>query len=125
MDINLRSQQSDLQKRLTDARHKTDILKTKYETESKYLQSLKSKGDSFKEVKEKSLQQNETNKRVYERKIEQLNTDLAVHNEKVKDKSLFDRKLLQLNKLETKITQNLETHKKTLNFFEKNDTCPT
>ena len=125
MDINLRSQQSDLQKRLTDARHKTDILKTKYETESKYLQSLKSKGDSFKEVKEKSLQQNETNKRVYEKKIEQLNTDLAVYNEKVKDKSLFDRKLLQLNKLETKITQNLETHKKTLNFFEKNDTCPT
>jgi len=125
MDLNLRSQQSDLQKRLTEARHKVDILKTKSETETKYLNTLKSKGNSFKEVKDKSLQQNEVNKRVNEKKIEQLNIDLAVQNEKIMDKSKFDGKLLQLNKLETKITQNLETHKKTLQFFEKNDTCPT
>ena len=125
MDLNLRSQQSDLQKRLTDARHKVDILKTKHDTESQYLNTLKSKGDSFKEVKEKSLQQNETNKRVYEKKIEQLNVDLAVHNEKIKEKSSFDSKLVKLNKLESKISSNLENHKKTLDFFEKNDTCPT
>ena len=42
MDLNLRSQQSDLQKRLTEARHKVDILKTKSETEAKYLNTLKS-----------------------------------------------------------------------------------
>ena len=125
MDLNLRSQQSDLQKRLTDARHKVDILKTKHDTESQYLNTLKSKGDSFKEVKEKSLQQNQTNKRVYEKKIEQLNVDLAVHNEKIKEKSSFDSKLVKLNKLESKISSNLENHKKTLDFFEKNDTCPT
>ena len=125
MDLNLRSQQSDLQKRLTDARHKVDILKTKHDTESQYLKTLKSKGDSFKEVKEKSLQQNETNKKVYEKKIEQLNVDLAVHNEKIKDKVTYDSKLVKLNKLESKISSNLENHKKTLDFFEKNDTCPT
>ena len=125
MDLNLRSQQSDLQKRLTDARHKVDILKTKHDTESQYLNTLKSKGDSFKEVKEKSLQQNETNKKVYEKKIEQLNVDLAVHNEKIKDKVTYDSKLVKLNKLESKISSNLENHKKTLDFFEKNDTCPT
>ena len=125
MDLNLRSQQSDLQKRLTDARHKVDILKTKHDTESQYLNTLKSKGATFKEVKEKSLQQNETNKRVYEKKIEQLNVDLAVHNEKIKEKSSFDSKLVKLNKLESKISSNLENHKKTLDFFEKNDTCPT
>ena len=125
MDLNLRSQQSDLQKRLTDARHKVDILKTKHDTESQYLNTLKSKGDSFKEVKEKSLQQNQTNKRVYEKKIEQLNVDLAVHNEKIKDKVTYDSKLVKLNKLESKISSNLENHKKTLDFFEKNDTCPT
>ena len=43
MDLNLTSQQSDLQKRLTDARHKVDILKTKHDTESQYLNTLKSK----------------------------------------------------------------------------------
>tara|TARA_Y100001937_G_scaffold82553_2_gene111730 strand:+ start:295 stop:2007 length:1713 start_codon:yes stop_codon:yes gene_type:complete len=125
MDINLRSQQSDLQKKLTDTRHKCDILKTKYDTEITYLNTLKTKGDTFKEVKEKSLKQNNTNKKVYEKKIEQLNIELALQNEKIKDKSNFDGKLIKLNKLETKITQNLDTHKKTLDFFNKNDTCPT
>jgi len=125
MDLNLRSQQSDLQKRLTDARHKVDILKTKHDTENQYLNTLKSKGNSFKEVKEKSLQQNETNKKVYERKIEKLNIDLALQNEKIKNKNTYDSKLMKLSKLESKISSNLENHKKTLDFFEKNDTCPT
>ncbi len=125
MDLNLRSQQSDLQKRLTDARHKVDILKTKHDTEKQYLNTLKSKGNSFKEVKEKSLQQNETNKKVYERKIEKLNIDLALQNEKIKNKNTYDSKLIKLSKLESKISSNLENHKKTLDFFEKNDTCPT
>ena len=34
------------------------------------------------------------------------------------------KKLKQLNKLETKIESNLETHKKTLSFFKENDNCP-
>ena len=125
MDINLRSQQSDLQKKLTDTRHKCDILRTKYDTEMKYLGTLKSKGDTFKEIKEKSLSQNAVNKKVYEKKIEQLNIELAVHNEKMKDKFTYDSKLTKLNKLESKISSNLENHRKTLDFFEKNDTCPT
>ena len=125
MDINLRSQQSDLQKKLTDSKHKCDILKTKYDTEMKYLNTLKSKGDTFKEIKEKSLSQNTTNKKVYEKKIEKLNIDLALQNEKIKDKDKYDGKLLKLSKLESKISSNLDNHKKTLDFFEKNDTCPT
>ena len=125
MDINLRSQQSDLQKKLTDSKHKCDILKTKYDTEMKYLNTLKSKGDTFKEIKEKSLSQNTTNKKVYEKKIEKLNIDLALQNEKIKDKVKYDSKLLKLSKLESKISSNLENHRKTLDFFEKNDTCPT
>ena len=61
----------------------------------------------------------------YTKKIEQLNVDLAVHNEKIKDKVTYDSKLVKLNKLESKISSNLENHKKTLDFFEKNDNCPT
>ena len=36
----------------------------------------------------------------------------------------LEEKLKQLEKLETKIEQNLETHKKSLDFFEQNDNCP-
>mgnify|MGYP006057105207 CR=1 FL=1 len=40
------------------------------------------------------------------------------------DKPRYENKLKQLEKLETKIEQNLDTHKKTLKFFKENDTCP-
>ena len=41
------------------------------------------------------------------------------------DKPKYETKLKQLEKLETKIEHNLETHKKNLDFFEQNDNCPT
>ena len=41
------------------------------------------------------------------------------------DKPKYESKLKQLEKLETKIEQNLDTHKKSLDFFEQNDSCPT
>ena len=44
--------------------------------------------------------------------------------EKVKDKLKVDMKYNQLQKLETKIETNLNSHRKTLQFLE-NDNCPT
>jgi DNA repair exonuclease SbcCD ATPase subunit len=40
------------------------------------------------------------------------------------DRPKYESKLKQLEKLETKIEQNLDTHKKSLDFFEQNDNCP-
>ena len=37
----------------------------------------------------------------------------------------YARKSKELTKLETKIETNLSNHKKTLSFFENNDTCNT
>ena len=37
----------------------------------------------------------------------------------------YTRKGTELSKLETKIETNLSNHKKTLSFFENNDTCNT
>jgi DNA repair exonuclease SbcCD ATPase subunit len=54
-----------------------------------------------------------------------LNESIAVQKEKVKDKLKVDMKYNQLQKLETKIETNLSSHKKTLEFFQQNDNCPT
>ena len=43
MDLILRSQQSDLQKKLTEVRHQAELIKTKYETEAKYLKTARRK----------------------------------------------------------------------------------
>tara|TARA_Y100000004_G_scaffold47555_1_gene52306 strand:+ start:4485 stop:6197 length:1713 start_codon:yes stop_codon:yes gene_type:complete len=125
MDQILRSQQAELQKNLTEMRHHSDLLRTKYESEAKYLASISSKETDFKEGKLKSIEKNNENKEKYEKEIENLNIQIGIQKEKIKDKPNHDNKLLKLNKLESKIVTNLNTHKKTLEFFEQNDICPT
>ena len=43
----------------------------------------------------------------------------------MKFKPEVDNKSKKLSKLESKIQNNLETHKQTLSFFETHDECPT
>ena len=56
MDLILRSQQSDLQKSLTEVRHQCELIKTKYETEAKYLKTLETKGSDNQKVQQNKLE---------------------------------------------------------------------
>jgi len=125
MDLILRSQQSDLQKSLTEVRHQAELIKTKYETEAKHLKSLEDQGTDIQAHKQKLLDKNTQDSANYQSKIQELNESIAVQKEKVKDKLKVDMKYNQLQKLETKIETNLSSHKKTLEFFQQNDNCPT
>jgi len=125
MDLLLRSQQSDLQKKLTEGRHQAELIKTKYETEAKHLKSLETQGSDVQAHKQKLLDKNTQDSANYEQQIQQLNESIAVSKEKVKDKLKVDMKYSQLQKLEAKIETNLSSHKKTLEFFEQNNNCPT
>ena len=124
MDLILRSQQSDLQKKLTETRHQAELIKTKYETEAKYLKTLEAKGSDNQAVAQKRLEENNKNKIEYETKLQKLNEQIAVSQNELSGQEEADNKLKQLNKLETKIESNLDTHKKTLSFFKENDNCP-
>ena len=113
MDLILRSQQSDLQKSLTEVRHQCELIKTKYETEAKHLKSLEAQGTDIQTHKQKLLDKNDTDSANYQQKIQELNESIAVQKEKVKDKLKVDMKYGQLQKLETKIETNLNSHRKT------------
>jgi len=125
MDLILRTQQSDLQKKLVEVRHQCDLIKTKYETEAKHLKSLETHGNDFQTHKQKILGKNTVDSTNYQRKIQELNESIAVQKERVKDKLSDEIKLQKLQKLETKIETNLSSHKKTLEFFKNNNNCPT
>ena len=58
MDLILRSQQSDLQKSLTEVSHQCELIKTKYETEAKHLKSLEDQGTDIQTHKQKLLDKN-------------------------------------------------------------------
>ena len=124
MDLILRSKQSDLQKTLTEVRHQCELIKTKYETEAKYLNSLQAQGSDTRKVSLEKLKENEQNRLEYDKKLNSLNEAIAVSQNELSGKENTEKKLKELEKLETKIEQNLDTHKKTLKFFSENDTCP-
>ena len=124
MDLILRSQQSDLQKKLTEVRHQAELIKTKYETEAKYLKTLETKGSDNQKVQQNKLQENEQNRLEYDKKLQSLNEAIAVSQNELSGQDTVNKKIKELEKYETKIEQNLDTHKKTLEFFKENDTCP-
>ncbi len=124
MDLILRSQQSDLQKKLVEVRHQCDLIKTKYESEAKYLKSLENQGSDNQKVALKKVEENTKNKEEFERKLQKLNEEIAVSQSKLQGQSKAQTKLKELNKIETKIETNLKSHQKTLDFFKDNDSCP-
>ena len=125
MDLILRPQQSELQKKVLEAKHQCELIETKYNTELKYFNSIKNQGDNIKEHKKLQLEKNEKSRIEYENKIQKLNEDIAVSKSKLDDSNKHEDKLDKLKKMETKIEQNLSNHKKNLDFFLNNDTCYT
>ena len=125
MDLILRSQQSDLQKKLTEVRHQCDLIKTKYETEAKYLKTLEAKGTDNQKAQENKLEEYNKKSIEFETKLQELNEQIAVSQNNLSGQDKTVGKLKELQKIETKIETNLSSHKKTLNFFKDNDTCPT
>ena len=124
MDLILRSQQSELQKKLTEVRHQCELIKTKYETEAKYLTTLETKGSDNLTVQQNKIEENKENRLKYEQKLNSLNEAIAVSQNELSGQDTVSKKVKNLEKFETKIEQNISTHKKTLNFFKDNDTCP-
>ena len=124
MDILTRNQQTELGKKVVDARHQYDLLESKYELESKHFEELKNRSISDIDIKKTKLQQNTDVKEQYLRKIQKLDGEYKQLEETIKDKEKIENKRRQLEKIETKIEQNLITHEKNLKFFEENDKCP-
>ena len=125
MDLILRSQQSDLQKLVTDTKHKADLIESKYDLEQKHFKELQNRNTGDKDYKQELLNKNNKDLQDYIKKVAIVNTQIEEYQNKLVNKNDVVKKSGQLTKLETKIEQNLITHKKNLEFFQENDTCPT
>jgi|TARA_Y100000034_G_scaffold41308_1_gene50808 DNA repair exonuclease SbcCD ATPase subunit len=124
MDLILRSQQSDLQKKLTEVRHQCELIKSRYETEAKYLKSLQAQDIDEESKQKERLKTNEQNRLEYDKKLITINEAIAVSQNQLQHKDKTEKQLRQLEKIESKIDQNLDNHNKSLKFFVDNDTCP-
>ena len=124
MDLLLRSQQSDLQKNITEIRHKCDLINSKYELETKHFKELQGRNTDDKDYKKNILDKNNKDLQEYLKKITLLNVEIENNKNNLIERENVNSKANQLSKLEAKIENNLLKHKRTLEFFQNNDTCP-
>ena len=125
MDYNLRDQQRDLGKSVSDLRHSCDLIEQKVALQTEHLKSLKTRIGDAEESSRIKIEQNKEADRQYRQDLQQLNENIAKQQEIMRFKPDVDKKAKKLSKLESKIENNLETHKETLTFFETHDECPT
>ena len=124
MDLILRSQQSDLAKKVLEVRHSCDLIDKSYALTSEHYKSLKNRAGEAEGMSRSKIEQNQEADRQYRLDLQKINEEIIKHQAKIENKQKVNKKITELNKLEAKIENNLVNHKKTLNFFEENDTCP-
>ena len=125
MELILRSQQSDLQKKVTEVRHQCEMIKAKYETEAKHLKSLQQRNIGDQTRKQEMIEKNNAASVNYHKKIKEHNEEIIKAQDCIKDRDKVDSKVNKLAKLEAKIETNLLNNKRTLEFLQENETCPT
>ena len=125
MDLLLRHKQGELSKAVTDVRHKFDLMTEKYELQKNHFEQIQKRDNTDITDKREQLEQNETYNKQYSQQLQNLNEKIITTKVELEDKPRHDQKANQLAKLEAKIETNLLNHKKTLEFFENNDTCNT
>jgi len=124
MDLILRSQQSDLSRKTVDMRHRADLIQTKYETELNHFNALSDLNMNDLDGKKQVFIKNQEDSTKYSDNIEKLNKQIGYYKKDIEDKDKVEKKVNQLLKLEAKIETNLNTHQKSLEFFNNNDNCP-
>ena len=124
MDYNLRAQQSDLAKNVVEVTHSCDLIEQKVALQTEHYKTVKTRTGDAEERNQLKKKKNQDADRQYREKLQGLNEDIAKHKAIMETKPEFDGKMNELTRLEAKIENNLDSHKKTLKFFEENDDCP-
>jgi DNA repair exonuclease SbcCD ATPase subunit len=124
IDVLLRNQQTALNESLSELKHKCDLIQSKYEIETKHFNELQNRDTSEKDSKKETIDNNKKALTDYLNKVNNLNDEIDQCKQLLIDKDKINQKANQLSKLEAKIETNLLKHKRSLDFFNNNDTCP-
>ena len=107
MDLILRSQQSDLAKKVIEMKHRAELIQTKYETELNHFKAISDLNMNDLDGKKQLVKKNDDDSKDYSNKINELNTKIGVYKHDIENKDKTQKKVGQLTKLEAKIETNL------------------
>lgn len=125
MDYLIRQKQNELGKSVVEVKHRFDLLNEKYNLQKKHFEEIQSKDNTVIEDKKKQLKENEVSNYEYNQKLQLLNEKIISTKSEIWGGEKHTQKSNELAKLEAKIETNLSNHKRTLDFFQNNDTCNT
>ena len=125
MDLLLRQKQGELSKAVVDVRHRYDLMTEKYELQKKHFEEIQNRDNTDIEDRREQLKENEQSNYDYNQKLQLLNEKIISTKAEIWGSEKVFKKEKELDKLETKIEHKLEKEKRDVEFFEKNDNCPT
>ena len=125
MDLLLRQKQGELSKAVVDVRHRYDLMTEKYELQKKHFEEIQNRDNTDIEDRREQLKENEQSNYEYNQKLQLLNEKIISTKAEIWCSEKVFKKEKELDKLETKIEHKLEKQKRDVEFFEKNDNCPT
>ena len=125
MDLLLRQKQGELSKAVVDVRHRYDLMTEKYELQKKHFEEIQNRDNTDIEDRREQLKENEQSNYEYNQKLQLLNEKIISTKAEIWGSEKVFKKEKELDKLETKIEHKLEKQKRDVEFFEKNDNCPT
>ena len=125
MDILLRQKQGELSKAITDVSHRYDLMKEKYELQNNHFIQIKNRDQSDIIQRKDKIEQDKKDQEQYNAKLKDLNNKIYWNKIELEDSEKTTKTANQLSRLEAKIETNLLNHKKNLELFENNSTCPT
>ena len=125
MDLLLRAKQGELNKAVVDVKHRYDLLSEKYELQKKHFDEIQGRDKSDIEDRRQQLKENEQSNYEYNQKLQTLNEKIISTKAEIWGSEKVFKKEKELDKLESKIEHKLSKEKKDVEFFEKNDNCPT
>ena len=125
MDLLLRQKQGELSKAVVDVRHRYDLMTEKYELQKKHFEEIQNRDNTDIEDRREQLKENEQSNYEYNQKLQLLNEKIISTKAEIWGSEKVFKKEKELDRLETKIEHKLEKEKRDVEFFEKNDNCPT
>ena len=125
MDILLRQKQGELSKAITDVSHRYDLMKEKYELQNNHFIQIKNRDQSDIIQRKDKIEQDKKDQEQYNAKLKDFNNKIYWNKIELEDSEKTTKTANQLSRLEAKIETNLLNHKKNLELFENNSTCPT
>lgn len=125
MDLLLRQKQGELGKAVVDVRHRYDLMTEKYELQKKHFEEIQNRDNTDIEDRREQLKENEQSNYEYNQKLQLLNEKIISTKAEIWGSEKVFKKEKELDRLETKIEHKLEKEKRDVEFFEKNDNCPT